>query len=146
MKGKIVLALSVLMIAGTASAQSASSLDSAQDVYNNRSDEIPGFLASIVGDERINVEINESGDVREIGVVMDGVKAAEVKEGGVENATINAYVEADTLESIASSEQPLQATVEAVKSDRIRYSATSTTGKITLGIVDLLTDLIDLIL
>ncbi|WP_414837097.1 hypothetical protein [Candidatus Nanohalococcus occultus] len=142
MKKTLVLATLVLAFMAFGAAQTADSVEDARTVYNNQTDQVPDFLASIVGGERINVEINESGDITTIGVVMDGIKAEKVQLGGVENETINGYVERQTLDDIASSNDPLQRTVTAIKEDEITYSATSTSGKLKLGVIDLLKDLV----
>lgn len=143
---KYVVLTALLFAATSLGTAQSQSLGDAKNTYNSNNDAVPSFLANIIGDERINVEINESGDVREIGVVMDGIEAEKVQEGGVENATVNAYVHERTLKNISSSDQPLQATVDALKSDRIEYSATTTGGKVKMAVIDLFTDLIDLVL
>lgn len=146
MKKSLVLTTLLLTVASLGMAQTTETLQNAKTSYNNNTDQLPGFLTTIVGGERINVEINESGNVTEIGIIMEGVKADKVRKGGVEKPTVKANVNRETIREISESEQPFKNTVDAVKSGEIEYSATTTKSKAKIAVVDFFTGVIDLVL
>jgi len=55
-----------------------------------------------------------------IGIVMEGGKLEEVKEGGVENPTSEIWADEDLIEKIATSDDPIGTILEAQKTGELK--------------------------
>lgn len=55
-----------------------------------------------------------------VGIVMEGGKLEEVKEGGVENPTSEIWADEDLVEKIATSDDPVGAILEAQKTGELK--------------------------
>ena len=55
-----------------------------------------------------------------VGIVMEGGKLEEVKEGGVENPTSEIWVDEDLMEEIATSDDPVGTILEAQKTGELK--------------------------
>ena len=115
---------------------SQADIEEAVATYNeNYADKVPGLVATIVSDERVNVNISTDNGNLIYGAVLDGLTVTSVQEGGVENPTLRVYASTDTLEEIAAAENPRKRGVKALKSGEIEYKTVGFFRTIKFGVV-----------
>jgi hypothetical protein len=143
------LFVSTLLIAGTVTAADATSLsvddldqdrldDVAEQYYTAFASQLPGLIASVIADERINVYIETEDGEAVYGVVLDGTNVSGLQTEAVADPTLRIYTSMDTIGSIAESENPKDRAVAAFKSDEIRYEAVGFFRRLTFGVVSIL--------
>lgn len=139
-RAALLLAALVLVAASAAAAPSIErSLDwvldnprATADFYNNRTDRVPDVLATVIADERINVHIETEQGNRTVGLVLDGLRVSEVRDGGLENRTLDVRTNASTVRRIVEADAPAEEAVNAYNSGAITVEAhTTTTGILT---------------
>lgn len=108
------------------------------DRYNNNTGAVPGALRALIADERINVHITGTDGNTTIGAVMDDIRIAEMRAGGVDNATVTFTMSETTLASIVNAESPPRAAVAALNSGAIRYEVVGLWNSIVYGVMSVL--------
>ncbi|MFB6115912.1 MAG: hypothetical protein ABEK10_00210 [Candidatus Nanosalina sp.] len=111
--------------------------------YNARSDQIPGFVGSIIGDQTITVNLTglETGekllkkDI--IGVKTNGVKTEEIQWGAMKNPTLKVWIDESDVQKLTQSKNPQKALKEMLKTQEIRYETYTLGNKIKMGIMQL---------
>ncbi len=109
--------------------------DEIATVYNGNSDAIPGIVQSLVADERVNVHVTGPDGNTTIGAVFNGTTITAVHPGGVANATVTFTTDRATLETVAASDNPAQAAVEALNRGDIRYEVTGLWNTVMYGVI-----------
>ncbi len=112
-------------------------LDYAQKQFNNNTDQLPGVAKSLIGDQRINVYLNNSGTQEEIGIVMDGTEIDTTDTSRVENATLEVWVQSETIEEIATSQTPAEDLRQKINSGEIRYEVKGFVNQIKFGVLEM---------
>lgn len=123
---------------GTPVQESAFNLDNPDQLaqqYNQHADALPSVIASLIGDERINLHLETSEGKQVFGIVMDGTRIDTVTVGGVDNATLTVRTDLQTVSEIASAEQPAKRAVQALRQDKIRYETVGLVRTIKFGIL-----------
>lgn len=80
--------------------------------------ELPGIVGKVFGNERINFEIDNLGT---IGIITEDKTFKTIQLGALENPTIKAYSNEETLRNIESSSDPLKEFESALDSRDITY-------------------------
>ncbi|MFB6245089.1 MAG: hypothetical protein ABEJ03_01955 [Candidatus Nanohaloarchaea archaeon] len=144
---KKVSALTILTVAFAATATSQYNGDGLSEFassYNDQTDQVPGFVADIVGGETINVNLNASGDISTVGVDMDGVRITNVSEGGFSEPTLIVNASMSAINSTLRSDSPYSELEKQIQSGGISYSSTTTGGKVKLALVDAVRSILSL--
>ncbi|MFB6204470.1 MAG: hypothetical protein ABEJ75_02395 [Candidatus Nanohaloarchaea archaeon] len=127
---KLAAAVTLVLLTGTVAGFTAGSsralnlehLPQYAEEFNNNTAKLPGIVRSLIGDQRINVEITRQG--REdlvLGVVMKGVKIARINDTRVENPTLEVNTSMKTVESILNSANPARTLRAKLESGAIDY-------------------------
>lgn len=136
---KILAVLLVLMLAGTASAYTTAiqnaemnsseinvtqvfeqtNFSEATDQINNQTSELPPFVKSLIGNQRINIYFEDS-DLT-LGIVMDGSQVEDIVETSVENPSLEIWIGEGDIQAVVNSESPGQELVSRLKNGEIRY-------------------------
>lgn len=133
---KVLAVFLVLMMAGAASAHTAhtaaglsdtnvskalqqANFSEYRDEINSQTSELPGFVKTLIGDQRINIYFEDS-DLT-LGVVMNGVNVAEIKEQSIQNPTLEVWISEGDIEAVANSETPQAELISRLKNKDIRY-------------------------
>lgn len=91
---------------------------------NIYSGEIPGLLSSIIGNQTINLRIeNEEARDKEVGVKIEGAAVREMQMGGYPNATLRVETSVSQINEITTSDQPLQELNSALENGGIEYES-----------------------
>lgn len=149
MKSKLVLAalITVFMI-GAVSAQSNTSQDfnveeynlsEYEDTINTYSDELPGWIKDLIGDQDINIYIDEgSEDATNISIKMNGMKVDEIDDSALENPDIEVWTSTDVIEKVVDSDQPVDEMRTAIDEGEIDYQANGAWNKVKVFFAEML--------
>lgn len=152
-----IAALIFLLVASTAAAQQniqqpntsaqvetpTLNLTQLQSRYNQNSDQIPGFVGSIIGDQTITVNLSEMETGSEmleedvIGVKTNGVKTEDLQWGEFEDPTLKIWITQENVETLSEAEDTPQKLKEMMKNDEIRYETYSFGNAVKFGIMEL---------
>jgi len=111
----------LVMPCASASGDLFEDISTAVDDYNQQIDNLPSFLKAIEN-ERINCEIQrEDGGSMVIGVVFDGSRAS-IQRGGLNDPSVTASLDEETVREILDSASPLKAVAAALEDGGITYN------------------------
>jgi len=136
----------VTMFAATATAQTNTTsmdldsynLSEYEDTVNQHTDELPDWIKDLVGDEDVNVYINEGqNDSFNLSIKMDGLKVQNMTDSALDNPKIEVWTSTDVIQNITESEEPVGDMQEAINNGEIRYEANDTWTKVKLFFADL---------
>lgn len=149
---KLTLAFAILITVSGAAAQSFSAddidpgdLEEYREKINQYSDQMPDFLASIIGDQTINVRIDTNSSRETVGIKMNGTRVQEVKPEGYENSTLEVNTNKQQIRNITSSENPVQALNTKLKNGDIEYDSEGYVNTIRTFIARQLLKLVSLV-
>jgi hypothetical protein len=96
------------------------------DVYNENVGDIP-LMTSLIGEERINAEINlNDGSVLSIAITTDeDAKITSFEKGNFSDPTMSASTDENTIRSIINSTDPVSAFIDALNAGTITYESNS---------------------
>lgn len=149
MKWKLAVAAVLLVtFAGAASAQTNSTEDfnvekhnltDYEDKINNYSDELPGWIKNLIGDQDINIYIDEdTEDATNISLKMDGIKVDEIDGSSLENPDVEVWTSTDVIEKVVDSDQPVEDMRTAIDEGKIDYQANGTWNKVKVFFAEML--------
>lgn len=138
---KLVLALTILLTVGTVSAyniNSASSnqLDNYESMINERTSSMPPFFSSLIGNQTINVVINNDESNTSVGAKLKGLTLTEIQNSAFENATIEIITNQKTFNNISESDKPVDAAIREYNQGDITYRAQGFWNKLKLAIIE----------
>ncbi len=107
--------------------------------YNtNYTDQVPGLVQSLVGDERVTVNISAGNDTIVYSVVMDGMQIERVEDSGLDDPTLIVYTSTETVETIVTAENPRDRAVNALREGEIWYETVGFLRTLKFGAVSTL--------
>jgi len=115
-------------------------LDQIKTEVNNNQDQIPSFVSSIVGDERINVHFEDSGEV--YAAELEGTEIKQLENDEIDEPTLNVEVDKTSLEAVISSDQPMEEIQKQLEEGNIEYEALTTQNKILFSITETVMDIL----
>lgn len=145
MNSKILIVgfLTVLLFSVSAAQLNDKTLEKAEKGFNEAS--IPEPLGAVIGDQTINAEIVKGNQTEQIGVKMDGVQIEDTTTGEFEDPTLEAEVDMEQVEEIASSEKPIKELNNRVQNNEIDYEAHGTVNSAKFFVAEKLLQLGSLI-
>lgn len=99
------------------------------EIYNNKTDEIPGLVKTLVGDQNINVHYENNT----YGVKMNNMKAENVTEPFNESS-LEIWVEKEDILEVMNSTEPREEIESKLKNGDIRYEEHGTANRIRFGL------------
>ena len=94
------------------------------DSYNRNIDRAPEILKTILGDERINLEVSrDNGSTFRVGLDMKMARINKTIEGGWEKPTITINTSEETINNIRLSKEPIVAFEKERDAGRITFQA-----------------------
>ncbi|MFB6100705.1 MAG: hypothetical protein ABEK16_05535 [Candidatus Nanohalobium sp.] len=147
MKRVILISLVLLLIGSTATVTipDSNELQQFKQVYNNQTDEVPGFVGNIIGGEKVNFRVETNSSNETIGVSFDGVKIANISENGFEDPTLKVWTDQETISTVIESDSKFSTLREQLNKNEIRYKATTIGGKVKVTIFNTLKGLANLL-
>ncbi len=151
---KLLTALTVLTLMFSAVAAETADLDQSYFEYfhsnldtdelkqeiNSNQDDIPGFAASIIGDQTINIEFQETNQT--YSVVMEDTKIEEFDRAHNENATLAVYVNESTVDAVLESESPIQELKDSLDEGDIEYETMTRSNSVRMFITERVLDIL----
>lgn len=118
-------------------------LSDLQSQYNQRSDQIPDFVGSIIGDQTITLNLSQMETGSEslkqdiIGIKTNGVKTEDIQWGAFEKETLKIWITEENIETLSEAEEPPKKLKEMMKTDQIRYETYTLGNAVKFGIMEL---------
>lgn len=95
--------------------------DTAVDDYNSRFENLPNFARSLLGSERINLDINMSdGTSKVFGLITKNGKIVGFNETKIDGATFSVYTTEEVINGLAESSNAGDDFAQAIIDDRIK--------------------------
>jgi opacity protein-like surface antigen len=141
---KLVAAVLILSFAASAASVDVSSdgLNNLKENYNNQSSEVPDFVGSIVGGERINFKLEVNGTNETVGVSFDGVEISNITTEGLEDPTMEAWTDQETLTAVLNSTEKYETLEQKLNENEIEYKSNTAGAGIKLTIISTLQDIV----
>ncbi len=114
-----------------------------KDEINANNEEIPSFVENIVGDQRINVDFQETNAT--YGAEMNGTKVEKLGTEEVDNPTLQVNVNESSLDAVMSSEHGFEELREQMDKGGIEYEALTTTNRIRFFLTERVLDIFSFI-
>lgn len=117
-------------------------LSELQESYNSRSDQIPGFVGSIIGDQTITVNLSEleTGEkvLKEdiIGVKTNGVRTEDIQWGAMDDPSLKIWITQENIEQLREAENTQKTLKQMFKNKEIRYETYTLGTSIKMGIMN----------
>lgn len=110
------------------------SLDVVKEDYNSNLEEVPKFIKSLIGTERINayITLDNGTDIAIKATTEEGL-VKQLAYGELDDPTLVARTSEETVAEILNAEDSLQRLEEALDNKEITYEATSLKKKIKWG-------------
>ncbi|WP_414837267.1 hypothetical protein ACK3SF_03290 [Candidatus Nanosalina sp. VS9-1] len=116
-------------------------LDVLKQVFNDNSDQLPSFAASLIGDQTVRVNmsgIDDEGLLEEnsLSFRTSGRNITEIKWGSYNGTTLEISITQENLERLMESEQPVVEASQMLKNGDIEYETYTFTNSIKFGILE----------
>lgn len=120
------IAISLVLLVSFASAFSIDMAETQKhiDSYNRNIDRAPEVLKTIMGDERINLEVSkDNASTFRVGLDMKSARINKTIEGGWEDPTITINASEEAINNIRLSKEPIVAFQKERDDGRITFEA-----------------------
>lgn len=109
-------------------------LSQGSDNLNKYNDQVPAFLKSLFGNERIIGTIYlSSGESLIVGAVTQDGKVTQFQRGEIDNPTLKVFTDESVIRKLMGSPDPAMAARWALDNKEIRYEAVTFTGEVKYG-------------
>ena len=106
------------------------------DSYNRNIDRAPDILKTILGDERINLEVTrDNASTFRVGLDMKSARINKTIEGGWEDSTITINASEEAINNIRLSKEPIAAFEKERDAGRITFEASDLIARAKLKAV-----------
>ena len=137
----LVLIFVILLLASLCPQVSAATIDNSTvqyyvNVYNSRIDTAPDILKTLVGDQRIALNITRNdGSIYRTGFIMQNAHISNTVNGNITDPTISINATEDSIDRIHSSSDPISTFQQERSYGGINIQGNTLTTKAELGIV-----------
>jgi hypothetical protein len=111
---------------------SETEIDRYVTVYNNNTDQIPGFVGSIIGGQKINLNYEE----QTYGVDMKNLKIEEVRKP-FNKSTLDVWIDRKDVVDVANASSPKQELRDKLNNGEIKYEEKGIVNKVKFSILRL---------
>ncbi|OPY53303.1 MAG: hypothetical protein A4E48_00826 [Methanosaeta sp. PtaU1.Bin060] len=77
------------------------------NIYNNRIDGSPEVIKSLVGNEKVEVNVINGSRVYRVGIETENARVSRIVEGGIDNPSITINATEDAINRIKGSSDPI---------------------------------------
>ncbi|MEF8880688.1 MAG: hypothetical protein V5A72_02575 [Candidatus Nanohaloarchaea archaeon] len=120
-------------------------LDQFKEAYNNQTSEVPDFVGSIVGGERINLKLDVNGTNQTLGAAFDGIEITNISKDGINEPTMEVWTDQGDIQDIVESQNRYQALEQKLDNEEIDYKTTTIGAGIKMTIVDTIQNVVSFI-
>jgi hypothetical protein len=104
-------------------------IDNFVEVYNNNTEEVPGFVGSVVGGQDINLDYENNS----YGIKMNSLRIDEVREP-FEQPSLNVWVEKEDVVDVANATSPRQELRQKLDNGEIKYEEKGIVNKLKFSV------------
>ncbi len=141
---RLLFAVTIALLVGSGAGFQVSDLQNGdlgqyESVINNQTDNAPPFLSGLVGNQTVNMNMeNSDGTDVTAGAKIEGLVVTEMQAEGYENATIEITTDQETVSTIAESNNPVGTAITEFNDGDIEYEAEGFWNKLKLSIAEAL--------
>ena len=137
----VFLIISALFLISTVSAITASEIpedpsdqqiENLVDLYNNNTDQVSGYVRSVVGSQDINLNYENTT----YGIELNNLKIEDVNQS-FNDSTLDVWVEQEDVVEVANASSPRQELREKISDGDIRYMEKGVLNKIKFSVLRL---------
>ena len=138
---RVFLIISALFLISTVSAITASEIpedpsdqqiENLVDLYNNNTDQVSGYVRSVVGSQDINLNYENTT----YGIELNNLKIEDVNQS-FNDSTLDVWVEQEDVVEVANASSPRQELREKISDGDIRYMEKGVLNKIKFSVLRL---------
>jgi hypothetical protein len=109
------------------------SLSDYKEVANQNSDQLPGFVKDLVGNQDINIYIDQNmSESYNLSLQMNGTNVETIDNQSLEQPDVEVWTSTEIINNISESEKPIEQMKTAINEDKVKYQANDTWTKIKL--------------
>lgn len=114
-------------------------VSSLKEMFNKQSGSIPGFAASLLGDQTVHINITgvDTLENSSIGLDMRKKKIEEIKWGEMDETTLEITISKQDLNEITNSRNPMSTASKMLENGEIEYETYTLANKIKFGLLSL---------
>lgn len=121
-----------------AQSPSADDLDfgAAAEQFNNNTAALPGFVKTLIGDQRINLHLTVDGQNETLGIVMEGIQIQNTSEEALDDPSLEVWLSEEAIRQIMESDAPIEEFSARLESGEISYQVNGTGNKVLFWITE----------
>lgn len=131
-----VISLALFMVPATTAAEfdlNQDSLTEYKQIANQNSDQLPDFVKDLVGNQDINIYINQNmSESYNLSLQMNGTNVETIDNRSLEQPDVEVWTSTEIINNISESENPVEQMKKAINEDKVKYQANDTWTKIKL--------------
>ncbi len=137
----LILIFVILLMISLCPQVSAATIDNSTvqyyvSTYNSRIDNAPDILKSVVGNERIDLNITRNdGSLYRTGFIMQNARISQTADGGIADPTISINATEDSINRIQNSSDPISQFQQERSFGGIDIQGNTLTTRVKLGAV-----------
>lgn len=120
-------------------------LEELKEQYNSQSGEVPSFVGSIVGGERVNFRLETNSTNETVGVAFEGKEISNISAEGFEDPTLKVWTEEETITTVLESQDKYSTLEQKLDENEIQYQATTTGSTVKVVIFDTIRGIVDML-
>lgn len=137
----IATAFLAVMLVTSAAAQDVrldeQEMDQAQDFMNRFSEDLPGFLQSVLGDQRINANIEDGNETVVYSAETEGMTVQNLSDERLEDPTLVVNTSVSTIEDVYESNNTAEEVRQKFNEGEITYESRGLVNQIMTFVMEL---------
>ena len=137
----IATAFLAVMLVTSATAQDVrldeQEMDQAQDFMNRFSEDLPGFLQSVLGDQRINANIEDGNETVVYSAETEGMTVQNLSDERLEDPTLVVNTSVSTIEDVYESNDTAEEVRQKFNEGEITYESRGLINQIMTFVMEL---------
>ena len=130
-----------VMLATSATAQDVrldeEEMDQAQEFMNRFSEDLPGFLQSVLGDQRINANIEDGNETVVYSAETEGMTVQNLSDERLEDPTLVVNTSVSTIEDVYESNNTAEEVRQKFNEGEITYESRGLVNQIMTFVMEL---------
>lgn len=102
----------------------------AAEQFNNNTAVLPGFVKSLIGDQRINLHLTIDGQNETIAIVMEGIQIKNTSEEALDDPSLEVWLSQEAIRQIMESDAPVEEFSTKLQNGEIAYQVNGTGNKV----------------
>jgi hypothetical protein len=113
--------------------------EKAADSYNENIGQVPGFIKTMFGNERINAALTlDNGSIESFGIITEKGKITHIQEGFIDNPSLFVKTDETVINGLIKSDNQLAYLRNAINTKAIEYRAVKIKTKVKIAAANFL--------